>query len=304
MVLLTDRSLDHRGTDWMLLLVTLIVFAVATAGSAVKQPLTRVFTAGYAAAAVAVVAYVAIRPSGDVPVIAVLTVTAALTAVAAGWRRGHLEEFSLAAVGALIGVVAITLATTPTDVLPLAAVLATVGLTGFGYGLLPHRGPVALLGIAGCFATTCVLLNDNDVTTLEAYTLPLAALVGAVGIVRWRRAPDTPSWFTVGPALTTALIPSAVTTLDDAGLTRSLYVLIVGAVVLVVAVKVRWQAPMITGATAVILVAVAQLGPYAVGLPRWLSFGVVGVVLLALGARYEARRRNARDALQWVTSLH
>jgi len=54
---------------------------------------------------------------------------------------------------------------------------------------------------------------------------------------------------------------------------------------------------------ALVIVSVSQLGPYAVGLPRWLSFGVVGLALLLLGARYEQRRRNARQAAQWMAHL-
>lgn len=51
------------------------------------------------------------------------------------------------------------------------------------------------------------------------------------------------------------------------------------------------------------MVAVAQLAPYAAGVPRWLSFGAVGAVLLVLGLRYERRRRDARQAAHRVATL-
>lgn len=81
-------------------------------------------------------------------------------------------------------------------------------------------------------------------------------------------------------------------------------VLLAAALVLVAGVVFRWQAPVVLGALALAIVAVAQLAPYAVGLPRWLTFGAVGLALLVLGARYEQRRRNARRAARWVAARH
>jgi hypothetical protein len=59
----------------------------------------------------------------------------------------------------------------------------------------------------------------------------------------------------------------------------------------------------VTGAIAALLVAGSQLAPYAVGLPRWLSLGVAGAVLLGLGARYEQRRADARRTGEWLVAL-
>lgn len=49
--------------------------------------------------------------------------------------------------------------------------------------------------------------------------------------------------------------------------------------------------------------AVSELGPYATLLPRWISLGLAGVVLLAVGATYERRRAQAREAIAWVSGL-
>jgi hypothetical protein len=245
---------------------------------------------------------VAASPSGLRPLTATLTAVALGLAAAAAWRRSRPEERILAAVAVLAATAAGARAV---DVGPeaLAAVLATVGLAAFGYGILPGRGNVALLGVAGCSTSVWVLLDDADVRTVEAYSLPLAALVALVGVVRLRRDPASPSWLTVGPALTVALIPSALATIEDPALTRPLLVLLAGAAVLVGGVLLRWQAPVVTAVLALTIVSVAQLAPYAVGLPRWLSFGTVGLVLLVLGARYEQRRSNALQAARWVTAL-
>ena len=78
---------------------------------------------------------------------------------------------------------------------------------------------------------------------------------------------------------------------------------IAGLVLLVVGVRRRWQALVVVPAGTVALVAFSQLAPWAVGLPRWSSLGAAGVLLLAVGVRYEARRRNVRAAARWVRSL-
>lgn len=60
---------------------------------------------------------------------------------------------------------------------------------------------------------------------------------------------------------------------------------------------------MVIGAAAAAVVAVSQLAPYAIGAPRWLTLGLTGAVLLALGARYEKRRADAHRVAHWLAGL-
>ena len=64
-----------------------------------------------------------------------------------------------------------------------------------------------------------------------------------------------------------------------------------GTVVLVGA-RGRLQAPLVVGALVLGVVGVDLLGPYAAALPRWLSLGAAGALLLGVGATYEQRRRD------------
>ncbi len=77
-----------------------------------------------------------------------------------------------------------------------------------------------------------------------------------------------------------------------------------GTAVLLGGVAKRWQAPTLSGALAVALVAFSQLAPYAVGLPRWLTLGLTGALLLAVGARYEQRRADLLRGTRWMAGLH
>jgi hypothetical protein len=63
------------------------------------------------------------------------------------------------------------------------------------------------------------------------------------------------------------------------------------------------QAPFVLGSGALALVLVTRLGPYAPLLPRWLVLATAGLVLLAVGATYEHRRRQAREAVAWVGQM-
>lgn len=238
-----------------------------------------------------------------VQVTSLLLVTVALT-LAAGWRHGQPEESALALSAVVAGFAAATFdGGDPDRTVPVAVVLATCGLLALGYASLPRRGYTSIAGVLLCSGATWTLSADASVTTIEVYTLPLAALALVVGGIRLRRYPTAPSWTTVGPGLSAALVPSALATFSDDGLTRPLVVLLVAVLTTIGGTALRWQAPVVTGVVAAVLVAVAQLGPYVLLAPRSLSLAVGGAVLLALGARYEQRRRDARDAAHWVGGL-
>ena len=65
----------------------------------------------------------------------------------------------------------------------------------------------------------------------------------------------------------------------------SLAVVIAGAVW-------RLQAPLCLGAAALLALAVDQWGAEIVRMPRWITVGVAGVLLMWIGATFEARRRD------------
>ena len=52
-----------------------------------------------------------------------------------------------------------------------------------------------------------------------------------------------------------------------------------------------------------LFVTVGRLAPYAPLLPRWLTLGTAGLLLLVLGATYDHRRRQAREAVAWVGQM-
>ena len=94
------------------------------------------------------------------------------------------------------------------------------------------------------------------------------------------------------------LVPSLLRAVDDPGLWRPLLLGLTALAVLVVGVMRRLQAPLVIGGTVLAVDALVQLSPFLADLydavPRWTWIGATGLLLLGLGATYEARVRNVR----------
>ena len=305
LLVLAVRSLDTEGDSAWAALAAALAGACVSAVVAARLPPWNRWASGWAATTGAGAVAAAAAPLGlAATAYAVASAAAVLVALTVVLPRLELVLGRVAVVAALVAVGLAALAEpAATGLPPLAPVLAGLGLVALAYGTRPQRGRVSWIGVLLCSAGNTVYLSASDVSVVEAYSLPLAMLALGVGLVRLRRQPRSPSWLTVGPALSTGLLPSAFATIGDASLVRPLLVLAAAAAVMVLGIRLRWQAPFLSGALAACVVSVAQLAPYAVGVPRWVSFGAVGATLLVLGFRYEQRRRNATSAAHWVAAL-
>ncbi len=150
-------------------------------------------------------------------------------------------------------------------------------------------------------------LADADVATVEAYTLPMAVLLGVVAWLVSRNGPGgleaAPSWSLEGPALAMAVVPTALLALGDPGVARQASGLVIGAVLLGIGARLRRRAPLDVGAAVVIVLGFLVLAPYADAIPRWISLGAVGAALVAMGATFEQRRRDLHHAKRHYSSL-
>jgi hypothetical protein len=178
------------------------------------------------------------------------------------------------------------------DVGWLSWVLAGLGLLALATALRPDRRAAALVGGLLLSASSWVRLADAGVTAPEPYVLPLAAAALVLGGLRRRAEPTTGSWAAYGPGLLLALAPSLLAGLTGDGLRRPLLVGAAALAVVLVGARTRLQAPLAVGAGVLLVVALDLLGPYAAALPRWLSLGGAGALLLVVGATYEQRRRD------------
>jgi hypothetical protein len=284
------------------LVVALTVTSIVATAVAVLRPAYRLAAVGTAAVTGPWAVGLAGGLVSAAAQVAALVVVALALVVVAAWRRRQPEEGLLAVTHLLVAGLAVLLCFAHDWAWPAALLAAGWGVAATAYAALPDRRAVVALGVGWLSAAVWTLLDDVGVETLEAYTLPAAALALAAGL--WsRREVSESSWLTVGPAAAVALLPSSLASFDDDALARPLLAVVAGAAVLVLGTRLRWQSLVVLGATSAVIVAVSQLGPYAIGLPRWLTLGATGAVLLTLGARYERSRLEARRAAQWLSSL-
>ncbi|MFE3451172.1 SCO7613 C-terminal domain-containing membrane protein [Nonomuraea sp. NPDC059194] len=141
------------------------------------------------------------------------------------------------------------------------------------------------------------------VRVVEAYTLPFAVLLLVVGW--WRaRGGEMSSWPVYAPGLALAFGPSLV---QEATPLRAL--LLGGAALVVTLAGARWrlQAPTVMGGITVAVVAVRELAPWVAELfgvvPRWVPMALGGLLLVVVGATYEARKRDMRRLRDAVARL-
>jgi hypothetical protein len=154
-----------------------------------------------------------------------------------------------------------------------------------------------LLGIA-----YVVRLADSGVDVVEAYTAPFAAVLLAVGVWTLRR-PGLGSVRALGAGVTLALLPSLPQALDDPTSLRALLLGLVAVGLLAVGVARGWQAPFVGGAAVALLLVLANVGPWTLGLPRWILIAALGIVALTIGATWESRARQGRAAVSYVTAM-
>jgi hypothetical protein len=155
-----------------------------------------------------------------------------------------------------------------------------------------------LLGVA-----YVLRLAASDVDVVEAYTLPFAAFLLAVGLWAMRDTNGPGSVRALLPGVATAMLPSLPFALDEPTSLRALLLGIGAALALFVGTWRRWQVPFVAGALVLAAITLANLGPVALAVPRWTLLAVVGGLLGAAGITWEDRVRDGRAAIRYVGSM-
>ncbi|MFG2332059.1 SCO7613 C-terminal domain-containing membrane protein [Streptomyces sp. NPDC048604] len=236
-----------------------------------------------------------------------LVVPTAAVGVGARLRR-HPLALPVELSGAAVALLAIGLAAgRPAS---LALVLALCGVLAAAVAAVrPEGRRTAGWTAAVLFVlATWVRLAASDVTTPEAYTLPVTLPALAVGVLRRHRDPEASSWTAYGPGLAATLVPSLIAVWSDPYWGRPLLLGLAALAVTLLGARHRLQAPLVLGGTALALVALHELAPYVVqvvgALPRWLPPALAGLLLLAVGATYEQRLRDARRLREKLGRMH
>jgi hypothetical protein len=216
--------------------------------------------------------------------------------VAATLLRDQRPELPLAVTGAVVGLIALTV---PGDRSPAALQLAVLGTALTGYGTATRRDGGRAAGCAALVGAAWLTAADADASLPEAWTLPVAA---ALLLYAGHGLADAPSWSSWGPGLVTGFGPPVFLAVVHPDVTRVL--LVVTAATLATTLAARWerQAPLVVGAVSLVVLAVGSL----VDVLPWsglAAVAVAGSLLLAVGARYEDRRKQALGALARVADM-
>jgi hypothetical protein len=230
--------------------------------------------------------------------LALLAATAFAVATA---RAGRPEEWVLAAAGGLAGVTAGLTTGSVGAWGQVALQLAVAGAAAGCYAVVARRGAVAIVAVADLVVAVWIAVGGAGIETPEAYTLPAAAGLLLIAVPALRAGAR--SWAAEGAAGSVALLPSALVVVADPTALRLVLVVAAAAALTVAGTHLHRQAPFVVGAATLLVVTVGRLAPYAPLLPRWLTLGTVGLLLLVAGATYERRRIQAREAVAWVAQM-
>ncbi|NYH53555.1 hypothetical protein HNR06_003144 [Nocardiopsis arvandica] len=190
-----------------------------------------------------------------------------------------------------------------------ALALAVVGVIALATAVRPDRRWYASAGALLMFAALWTVLAAWDVAVPEAYTVPPALAALAIGWEWSRKAAETPSsWSAYGGGLMLLLLPTVVLVLMEEGMVwRVPAVLLLGLAVVVWGMRRRLQAALVLGGLVLVTTSLRAFGPPLWDLtrlvPNWLPFAVAGVLLLVIGARYEASLERLRRLGRLVAGM-
>ncbi|GAB4079693.1 hypothetical protein GCU67_02095 [Modestobacter muralis] len=217
-----------------------------------------------------------------------LLVLAVVALGAASLERHSRSEVPLALSAVGVGALAVVHLGWSGDLLAPAAGLGVLGAALTGYAARTGRTPARAGGCAALVAAAWLAAADAGADLPEAYTLPAAAVLL---LYAGRALATERSWPAWGPALVTGFAPSVTLAVLDDGLLRLVLVVAAAALAMTLASRSDVRAPFVVGAVSVMTVALGRLAA-TLPFPGVLAVLVAGVVLLAVGSRYETRRRK------------
>jgi hypothetical protein len=294
---------EHSGGAWggVALVLLLLALPEVPALSSADVEIASSVAAGVLGGALVIAATQ--RTGADVRVMvagAFAAVGAVVAAVSVTGRAARLRWWMTAASTTVAAVSYALLSKVPEPFAHLNVAFAVVSI-GVAVGW-PRRSADSLIvrSIAGAsgvvFASLGVdiMLQLHDVRTPELYVLVPAVgmiVLGAAAMLTW---PETSSWV-LAPGLVFGLLPTVTLALGDDP-PRQAVALAAAAALVVIGAQTRLVGPLAVGAGLLSLVTLRVVGPEMTRVPEWVALGVVGTVLLTLGATWEARMLDLRRA--------
>ncbi|MDT9595364.1 hypothetical protein RDV89_19915 [Nocardioides zeae] len=187
----------------------------------------------------------------------------------------------------------------------LAVHLTVVGVAAGVTALLraEDRRPHGAASAGLLLAASWVRLADVGVSTPEAYTLPAALVLLAVGVTALLRDPARATAPALAGGLLLALAPTTLLALDDPATLRGLLVALDALLLVLAGAGLRWNAPLVAGAVVGALLLVRTLAPYSALLPPYVVILGAGALLVAVGVTWESRLRSLTRGRAYLARL-
>ena len=178
------------------------------------------------------------------------------------------------------------------------------------------------IGAAFLVVSAFLFVQPTDINATlrpELVALMLATPTAVAGFLWWRlHLPEsTPTWISVGPAVTLAFAPStlalavdslerwaAVVDPSPAYQVRFAALLAVATALTIWGARSRLGGLFYPGTFVLLIIAVIGVVDLGRFLPQWVSFAIAGAALLAAGAKWESMRRFGQQQARWVSALH
>lgn len=170
-------------------------------------------------------------------------------------------------------------------------------------GRAPDRRAYGWIAVGVLTLSSWALLVHREVSTVEWYTLPAALVLLAIGSRTLVGDPAATSWRTLLPGLCLGLLPSMTLAVVEPVSPRALAVGVVALGLILAGLFRHLAACFATGAIMLTVLAVVELWPYAAHVPRWAGFAAAGVLLVAVGVRWEASLRDLRRVGGYLRGL-
>ena len=168
------------------------------------------------------------------------------------------------------------------------------------YGMNPARRAGLLVAGALLIIANTAFVLASGATTVEWFTIPPAIVLLGIGILAWR---NQSSWVYLGPGLLIGLVPSTLLADSNDNWIRVTLVVAAALAVIVIGTQRGLQAPFVIGAAVLAKIGIWQFLEVAPLIPRWITLGAAGAILLTVGATYERRLTQAKQAARWITAL-
>jgi hypothetical protein len=260
----------------------------------------------------------AVEDAAPIPELWILPAALVLVATSMVWTRRRALPFWVARFGvpAAVALVAlgsvVCLLALPGDgaaarLLVASAALCAAAIVAAVCNRVPVDAASWLSSVSALVVVGITGLATSAADPFELATAPLALTLIVSGVVALHRERAARSWPHLGPGIAVLLVPPLLADFGSTELWRVIALGVLSVIVVVAAIALRWQAPLVVGATVLIVHALAQSWPWIQGLysavPWWIWLGVGGIVLIAVAARYEHRVRNLRSFVGSIAAL-